>query len=337
MARILEEDYAYATARIRAMENKLITSQQYQRMLDAASAEEVVKMLVEMGYGMGDTDITQPAVHTSEKLLSDEMKKAYALLRELVPHPEVLSLFMRRNDYLNAKLILKSSFLGNDDPGIYAGPCTVEPALLRGMILDRNFSELPEVFGKAVLECIESFGRSGDPQVIDFILDRAMYENMEQDAREIGVPYISELVGLIHDLANVRIFIRAKLLGKSRDFLEKALLAGSRIDKNFFLELSDKPLDQLFEAMRYTALSDLASRLAEAFKNENGISGMEKILDESFIVFVRKTRFIAMGVEPVIAWLFYKEAEIRNVRLILTGKINGIPSNIIGERLRTYA
>jgi len=44
-----------------------------------------------------------------------------------------------------------------------------------------------------------------------------------------------------------------------------------------------------------------------------------------------------MGVEPVIAWLFYKEAEIRNVRLILTGKINGIPSNIIGERLRTYA
>ena len=53
MARILDEDYAYATARIRALENKLITPQQYQRMLDAASAEDIVKMLVELGYGAG--------------------------------------------------------------------------------------------------------------------------------------------------------------------------------------------------------------------------------------------------------------------------------------------
>ena len=42
MARILDEDYAYATARIRALENKLITPQKYQRMLEAASAEDIV-------------------------------------------------------------------------------------------------------------------------------------------------------------------------------------------------------------------------------------------------------------------------------------------------------
>ena len=45
--------------------------------------------------------------------------------------------------------------------------------------------------------------------MVDFILDRAM-ENMEQDAEEISVPYISELVGLLHDQANIRIFIRAE-------------------------------------------------------------------------------------------------------------------------------
>ena len=63
---------------------------------------------------------------------------------------------------------------------------------------------------------------------------------------------------------------------------------------------------------------------------------MEKILDEYLMGFI-KSRYIAMGVEPVIAWLFYKEAEIRNVRLILTGKINGISHKIIRERLRAYA
>lgn len=337
MARILDEDYAYATARVRAMENKLITSQQYQRMLDASSAEDIVRMLVEQGYGTGDTDMAQPAVYTSEKLLSDEMKKAYSLMQELLPHPEVIALFMRRNDYLNAKLILKSNFLGEDDPGVYAHSGTVDPERLRSMIAERSLADLPEVFSKAILECIDSYGRSGDPQMIDFILDRAMYENMERDAGEIKVPYISELVALLHDTANIRIFIRAKLLDKSRDFMGRALLEGSRVSRRIYLELSDKPLDQFFEAIRFTALSDLSSRLSDALKNGEGISGMEKILDEHVMSFIRRSRYIAIGVEPVIAWLFFKEAEIRNVRLILTGKINGISNTIIGERLRAYA
>lgn len=337
MARILDEDYAYATARIRAMENKLITPQQYERMLDASSAEDIVKMLVEQGYGMGDVDISQPAVYVSERLLSDEMKKAYALLNEILPLPEAITLFMRRNDYLNAKLILKGSFLGSGNPGVYAHSGTVDPSRLRSMIVDRSLADLPEVFRKAILESIDYYGRSGDPQMIDFILDRAMYENMESDARMIKVPYISELVALLHDTANIRIFIRAKLLNKTRAFMERALLEGSGINKKFYLDLSDKPLDQFFEAIQFTALSDLTPGLSEAFKNNEGISGLEKILDEYLMGFIKKSRYIAMGVEPVIAWLFYKEAEIRNVRLILTGKINGISHKIIRERLRAYA
>lgn len=53
MARILDEDYAYATARIRAIENRLITSQQYQRMLDAASAEDIIKIAGRAGIRHG--------------------------------------------------------------------------------------------------------------------------------------------------------------------------------------------------------------------------------------------------------------------------------------------
>lgn len=337
MARILDEDYAYAAARIRALENKLITPQLYERMLDAASAEDVVKMLVEQGYGTGSVDTAQPAVQISERLLSDELEKNYALLMEMVPHPQMISLFMRRNDYLNAKLILKSTFLGMEEPGVYADSGTIAPSRLRSMIVNRDLGDLPDVFRKAILESIDSYGRSGDPQMIDFILDRAMYENMEQDAEELQSPYVSELVALLHDSANLRIFIRAKLLNKSRDFLMRALLEGSRINKKFYLDLSDKPMEQLFDAIRFTALSDLGPGLSEAFKNGEGISGMEKILDEHLMRFIRKSRYIAMGVEPVIAWLFYKETEIRNVRLVLTGKINGISPNIIRERLRMYA
>lgn len=332
MARILDEDYAYATARIRAIENRLITNQRFDRLIDASGADEAVKMLVDLGYG--NADISQTGVNAFEGLLSDEMKKTYELLENILPMPGMISIFMRRYDYLNAKTILKAGFLGSEDSGLLADMGNVEPSKLSRMIVDRNLLDLPEIFRKAVLECVDTYGRTGDPQEIDFILDRAMYANMAQDAEDVGDPYISDLVGLLQDIANMRIYIRANLLNKSRDFLSKAILNGSRIPGKTYLDLADKTLDVFFEAIRFTALSDLSAKLKESVKGKADISGVEKILDDYLLEFVRKSKFVAMGVEPVIAYLFYKETEIRNIRLILTGKINKISNDIIRERLR---
>ena len=45
-------------------------------------------------------------------------------------------------------------------------------------------------------------------------------------------------------------------------------------------------------------------------------------------------KYIALGPEPVIAYLMAKETEIKNLRIIFTGKINRLPENTIRERLR---
>lgn len=334
MARLRDEDYAYATARIRAIENRLITRQRLDRLIDAPGPEEAMKLLAESGYGAGDEDLTLVSVNSFENLLSSELVKTYALLENILPDPEIISLFKRRNDYLNAKTILKAEFLGNEDAGILAGGGTIPPQKLRRMIADRNLADLPEVFKKAIMECVDAYGRSGDPQEIDFILDKAMYDNMAQDAADTGDGYIGELVRLLRDIANIRIFVRAKLLNKSRDFLSRALVGGGRIPEGAYLDFSDKPLDAFLETIRFTALSDLAAMLHESVKNGSDISVIEKMLDDYFMENVRKSRYTAMGVEPVIAYLFYKEAEIRNIRLILTGKTNRIPAETIRERLR---
>jgi len=333
MARLREEDYAYATARIRAIENKLITGQRLDRLMDAKTPMDAVKLLIELGYGLGNTDTAQGAADVFEKLLSDEMRKTYMLLREILPNPGAVLLFMRRNDYLNGKIILKSEFLGQEHEALTdAG--TLEPAKLSRMVRDRALGEMPEAFREGVLEAVETYGRTGDPQVIDFIMDKAMYKNMVSDAKEIGEASILELVNLLQDTANLRIFIRARLLTKSREFLAKALLEGSKIPARTYLELADKPLEAALDEIRKMALSDLAEKLLEAVKGGSAISSVEKVLDDYLMSHVKKSKYVAMGIEPVIAYLFYKEAEIRNVRLAITGKINQIPQEIIRERLR---
>lgn len=334
MARIVEEDYAYATARIRAIENKMLTPQRLERLIEAPTADDAVKILTELGYGSGGTDGAPNAANAYEGLLSYEMKKVYELLEKIMPLPGITALFKRRSDYLNAKTVLKAEFLGNETPAMLSNAGNIEPALLSRTISERKLADIPEILGRAVLESVEEYGRSSDPQEIDFILDKAMYANMKKDARDLGDPYVAELVGMLEDTANIRIFIRAKFLKKSSDFLAQSLMEGYSIPKKIYLDNADKALDSFFDSLRFTPASDFTGKLRELVKNGQDISGVEKFLDNRLMEYVRKSKYVAMGVQPVVAYLFFKEAEIRNVRLIITGKINKISQAAIRERLR---
>jgi V/A-type H+-transporting ATPase subunit C len=52
--------------------------------------------------------------------------------------------------------------------------------------------------------------------------------------------------------------------------------------------------------------------------------------------FLKTTREIAAGPQPVIAYFLTKEAEIRAVRMVLTGKKNTLTSRLILDRLGNW-
>jgi len=75
----------------------------------------------------------------------------------------------------------------------------------------------------------------------------------------------------------------------------------------------------------------------ESFRNTGSLTKLEKLSDNYIMNYVKKSRFVTFGVEPLIGYLVAKESEIRNVRIVMVGKINGISPEIIRERLReTY-
>ena len=50
MARIKEEGYAYATARIRVRESKLLSLSRLERLFDITDSADAIKLLAEAGY-----------------------------------------------------------------------------------------------------------------------------------------------------------------------------------------------------------------------------------------------------------------------------------------------
>ncbi|HEX30202.1 TPA: V-type ATP synthase subunit C, partial [Candidatus Poribacteria bacterium] len=50
--------------------------------------------------------------------------------------------------------------------------------------------------------------------------------------------------------------------------------------------------------------------------------------------YIRPAKYVAFGIEPLIAYLIAKEHEVKLIRIIMIGKINQLSMDSISERLR---
>lgn len=333
MLKMNQDDYAYATARIRAREIKLLESSRFDRMIEAPSAEEAFKVLSEAEYGAGGSSFE--SVFSYETILAGEMKKTYSLLEEIAPQIEVIRALQRRHDYFNVKVLLKAEFSDQKPPAILMETGTLDHENISRIIRERDYKELPPILQEAIAEVYDVFSRTKDPQAVDLILDKASYLQFTSDFKEFDNPFLQELAEIIIDITNIKMFIRARSLNKAWDFLQKLLLEGGGIAEKVYFENSDKPIDSFVSEIRFTRYGKAVYKGWEIYKVKKNISALERLLDDSLMEFIRRAKLITMGVEPFIAYIYAKEAEIKNARIIMTGKINGLANDLIRERLRS--
>lgn len=332
MLRINEGDYSYASGLIRAKEPKLLDTAQFSRMLDAPSAEDACKVLADAGYGLDGGSTS--GVFAYEQLLSDEMKKCFRLLLEIAPDPEVIRAFQRRYDYFNVKVLLKAELSGQEVPPILSETGTIGIDAIKRSIRERDYTQFTPLMKEAVTEVYDVFARMKDPQMVDLILDKASYRQFVHDLKNIDSPFLWGIAEYMTDMTNIRMFIRARSLKKSWDFIKKLLLDDGTIAEEIYFKNSSGTPEDFIEAIHTSRYGDAVQKGWELVKSGKNSSGLEKMLDDLLISYIRGAKLVTIGVEPLVAYLFAKEAEIRNVRMIMTGKINKLPADMIRERLR---
>ncbi|NSW90529.1 MAG: V-type ATP synthase subunit C [Firmicutes bacterium] len=332
----VETQFAYGIGRIRVIEKRLLDKGKFDRMIDSKTPGEALKILVEAGYDESATDITGKA-YEYEKLLREEQKKLYRLLRELTDESKVFDIFLLNNDYHNIKVILKSEFLGIEDNTNLLESVSIPATNLKMMIRERDFEQLSFYMKEAIEECIDTFNRTHDPQQIDLILDRAYFKHVVELANNLEISFIKELLKITVDLTNIKTFLRLKKLNMPVGFLQKNLMPGGKIDNNIFIRNMDLPLEGFVDTMKGSAYENICKKGIDSFINTGSIAVFEKLADDYLIAFAKKVKYKTFGIEPLIGYLLAKENELKNVRIVMVGKINNISADIIRERLReTY-
>ena len=310
---------------LRAKEANLLTRDQLERMLSEPSFADACRMAADAGY----QDMSEMDVAGVNAALEQRRVEELTDIREMLPDKAVAVLVCLQYDCHNAKVLVKSGgdLAGNEALLSRAG-CFTPEQLKEVYDAESGAGDLPVEFAEAIRAAKQALARTGNPQLSDFLLDKAYFAEMLSLAERTGRPFLVDFVRNRIDKVNLRSLLRTLDMGKRSELLSSALIEGGGIGIEQLAEMASTKEDA---ARLYNVT--IFDRAAEA----GDMTGFEKAADNAELEFTGGGCVIPFGPEVVVEYASALENEIVSLRIILTGKRMGIGAETLRERLReTY-
>ncbi len=316
-----DNQYTYAVARIRSKELTLLSKSDIDQLMNCSNEKECIRLLTDKGWGKSGEE-------NSEQLLVAEMDKTWDLMRELVEDLSAFDTFLYGNDFHNVKAAIKQVYTNGNAKGIYSTNGTIKPEIIYQAIKENDFSGIPDHMRASAQEAYDVQLHTGDSQLCDVILDKAALETIYQKGKSSN----NDLMALYAELrvasADINITIRSYRTGKDRRFLERALAACDSLDIRRLTAAALEGEEAIYDYLAITEYADAVSALKES------PSAFERWCDNLIMKQIRPQKYNSFTISPLAAYILARENEIKTVRILLSGKRNGISDDTIRERLR---
>lgn len=318
----MSEKYTYAVARIRALEVSLFTGSVIDQLIAMPDMAASLQFLRERGWGHPSES------EGADELLAAEESKIWEVVSELrvgLDNFDVLSL---PKTFHNLKAAVRSSCTGVSVPGIYYEDAAIPGKAMEEIAQGKNWDRLPDSMREAAQEAADTLLHTGDAQLSDMIIDRACLEailSAGKNAKESIVrDYAEETVAV----ADIRTAVRGAKTGKSLEFLNRALAACGSLDAGHLARAAAGGFDSVKEYIGQTSYSEGTEALSDS------MSAFERWCDNRVIETMKPQKYNPFTIGPVFAWVIARQNEIKTVRIILSGKENGLKEEAIRERVR---
>ena len=323
--KLKDTDFVYATAKIRCLENNMLTAEKIDRMLDAKTGADALKVISECGYKVDNvTNLKELEVSLAQ--MRSELAKLTESLSDI---KEFADFFKIKIDYHNIKVLLKRNFSSADANSLITDSGRISKELLREMNLKNEYS-LPKTMQAAVLEAKSILDRTQDATLADIELDKAMLAEYLETAKSSGSKFLLEYAKLIIDSANIRAIIRLNRQKANIELAKRAIVAGGNKDKKRLTECYDLASGKLLLEFENTEFKNAA----ELGMDAENLTEFEKECDDALTNYLAKSRQIAFGEAVVIAYIAARENEIPIVRTIMSAKFEGLETEKIKNRVR---
>jgi len=156
-------------------------------------------------------------------------------------------------------------------------------------------------------------------------------------AKESGNSFIIEYLCHKIDLGNLKVFLRSKYSGLSKETCSRWMLPGGSVDVSRYVDNYEVSLSECSDIHKITPFHHIWCKAVDALEDRETFVELERGIDDFLMRFLHRAKSIVFGPEPIFAYALAKQKEIHLVRLVCVGKINHIPPEILQARIsETY-
>jgi len=325
--------YTYLSGAIKYKENLLLNPTDIERMVNAKDADSAFQVFNDTDYA---DNLLNVETKNFQQALDDDLNQVKTLF---VKHldKELFKFLFLTHDRHNIKLFFKSKY-ANKDLDIYQSKTGVEKSekIKEYIMTEQNETIDIDDNVKHIIDKTKNFiGDRPFPHRIDYIVDRECFHILYNIAKNLKNKFLIDLTKLQIDSSNLKIFIRAKISSKPYEFAEKKFIKHGNIDIKELRHLYNQETENGLKYFTSHFNNKELNQTLSAFKGgAQNFWKIEKAVENMEMDYIRKTKYITYGKEIMVGYYYAKRNAIRNVRLIMTGKLNNIDSGEIKERVR---
>ena len=334
---MLNPRYAFISACLKGEEPKTVTSEHIDKMKAASNLEDALAIIRETDIG---SYLEESALRTFDDL--DEYLWRYLAQRiryvesfHFLPG-DVLKIsraYVVKYDVLNIKAVLQHLSGAQRTSMIPVGIIDND-----GLLEELSNAEDIDAIIQILIRCkmgdyvpaLEEYKidkSSKSKFVAEAKLDREYYKNLLNMARRIkDGSALAKALGVMIDLTNLQIASRAIIQGIGQDAAEFVIAGGYRITDKAIGELLPLKIADIPARLEDTHYQQIAIEVSTNYDKNKNITAVDEIIDRHKFEMLKDMLSPRVLSPLVMAWyLILKEAEIRNLRLVLKTIVDGVP------------
>ncbi len=300
-------DFIYASSSINVRENRSNLRETIARISASESYNDAMRIFGESGLDDGSGDFMS-SIDKQSAELCDFLRKATD------DNSKPIISYMNAGQEVMAVKIAVKTYVFAENGGESDNP---EQSRLMAMASKGDFSELEnKELADAALDALTQASESRDPQIVDIILDKTLYEYRRGIAKSSGIKYLSDVCKNDIDIKNLCTAFRLKRRKAIPEDVSVFVYEGGEIPVSAICDFVNEA-ERYAEALDKTEFGAIALKL---YKEGNSPASCEKALEDRYYQKLAKVKDDIYGSGKVVAYAILYEKWLCDLRMLLTAK-----------------
>ncbi len=316
-------DIVFVNGLVKSKEKYLIPERVFLQAAETSSADEAFKMITDYPFG-GETASLSAAEY--ETAIEREWEIYSEFIKKYSPNKRFSDAILAKNDFHNAENAVRMKFAGASEKG-FMPEGNVELSVFTAYVGESG-ADIPEYLlspikkAEKLFEAGEATGAN-----VGVIFTRAYYAYMFKTVKDREW---RKFLTYEADALNLSVALRSANFATAKEML----IGGGKISHKTLGYISDGNGEKALGDLRHTIYCDLLKQGLDAKAENRSLVEFERLASGFAMRKLKEKRFESEGLVPLLLYCNYKSSEMRNVRIVMSGKLGGADKEEIKRRLR---